>query len=239
MYFTREAQQAAVARLQRALLPGGWLVVSSVETSTDLFRPLVPVNFPGAILYRKEQQSALSSQLSAISPTLTSWQAETVLPGPSAPLPHVEMPAELVTSQPEEQADVPPDTGTLLQRARALADQGNLEQARRLCEAGLARDRLDPETHLLLAAICQERGEIPAALETLRRAIYLAPDSIPAHFLLGSLLLRQGERRRGLRCLETVVHLLSAVPPDVAVSGTGDLTAGRLLETVRLYLEYP
>jgi chemotaxis protein methyltransferase CheR len=103
----------------------------------------------------------------------------------------------------------------------------------------LARDRLDPEAHLLLAAICQERGEIPAAIEALRRAIYLAPDSTPAHFLLGSLLLRQGEEKRGRRSMETVVSLLSPLPRDEAVLGSDGLTAGRVLETARAYLESP
>jgi chemotaxis protein methyltransferase CheR len=54
MYFTREAQQGTVARLRQALVAGGWLIVSPAEGSTDLFRPLVPVNFPGAIFYRNE-----------------------------------------------------------------------------------------------------------------------------------------------------------------------------------------
>jgi chemotaxis protein methyltransferase CheR len=54
IYFTHEAQRATVARLQRALAPGGWLFVGAAETSADLLRPLVPVNFPDAILYRKE-----------------------------------------------------------------------------------------------------------------------------------------------------------------------------------------
>lgn len=73
MYFTRDAQRATVARLRRALVTGGWLVVSPAEASVELFRPLAPVNFPGAIFYRKagaapafsDQPSAFSIQPSA------------------------------------------------------------------------------------------------------------------------------------------------------------------------------
>ena len=83
-----------------------------------------------------------------------------------------------------------PDAASLLQRARDLADQGQLDEAHRLCELARARNQLDSEAHLLLAAICQERGEVGTAVEALRRAIYLDQDSAPAHFLLGSLLLR-------------------------------------------------
>ncbi len=224
MYFTREAQRATVARLQRALMSDGWLVVSPAETSAELFRPLAPVNFSGAILYRREPASVV--------PPLPSWQADTVLPDSPTPLLSVYTSSDLVT--PPSPVASP---STLFQHARTLADQGDLERARELCEAVIARDRLDPEAHFLLASICQERGEIPAALEALRRAIYLAPDSAPAHFLLGSLLLRQGQEKRGRRCMETVVSLLSSIPRDEAVAGSDGLTAGRLLETARAYLE--
>jgi hypothetical protein len=91
---------------------------------------------------------------------------------------------------------------------------------------------------VLLAAIHQERGEVPAALEALRRALCLAPESVPAHFLLGTMLLRGGEKRRGRRYLETVVDLLRPVPRDQAVPGANGLTPGRLLETAQAYLAF-
>jgi len=245
MYFTREAQRETVARLQRALLPGGWLVVSPAEGSAELFRPLAAVNFPGAIFYREGPVPGAS--LPPLPPREEGrwgegWARDFAAQPPLFPAPETEsprsMPTDPVPSPPAAQAEeASPDTATLLQRARALADQGHLEEAHHLCEAALAQDRLDPEAHLLLAAICQERAQAPTALEALRRAIYLAPDSAPAHFLLGSLLLQQGDRRRGRRYMETVVRLLSPIPRDEAVPGSDGLTAGRLLETARAYLE--
>jgi chemotaxis protein methyltransferase CheR len=220
MYFTRDAQRATVARLQRSLVRGGWLLVGPAEASAELLRPLVPVNYPDATFYRKDPAPA-------------------VAPAPEPPPePHPASPPGPVTPPATGQADgSKPEARNDLERARALADQGSLDEALRLCEAALARNRLDPEPHLLLAAICQERGEIPAALEALRGALYLAPDSAPAHFLLGSLLLREGRRRRGRRCIETVVALLDPLPRDELVPGGDGLTAGRLLETARAYLE--
>lgn len=236
MYFTAEAQRAAAARLGRALLTTGWLVVSAAEASTDLFRPLATVHLVGAVFYRKEP--------APVAPSVPSWQPEPVLHDLTGPVPFLDAsslptpPPESVAKAPEPQAEVPPAREALLERARALADLGRLEEALQLCEAALATDRLDPEGHLLLAAICQERGEIPSALQALRRVIYLAPDSAPAHFLLGSLLLRQGRPGEGRRAMETVVSLLGSVPHDEAVAGSDGLTAGRLLETARAYLEW-
>ncbi len=235
MYFTPETQQAVVARLKQALVTSGWLVVSPVEASAALFRPLVPVTFPGALLYRNEP--------GPVAPPLRHWQAETGWSNSPGAWPFFDASGGLIAAEspvwspPPKPVEAPPDPETDLPHARALADQGRLEEAQALCEAALARHRLDPEAYLLLAAIHQERGEPGAALAALRRAIYLAPDSAPAHFLLGSLLLRQGKRQSGQRSLETAVSLLSRIPRDAALPGCDGLTAGRLLDTARAHLE--
>ncbi len=226
MYFTHEAQRATVDRLRRALATGGWLVVSPAEASLDLLHPLRPVNFPDTIFYRKEAGSQ-------VGPVVGVSDASEVFHTADAPV----LPLPPVASPPNEPVDVPPGTPPDLQRARALADQGNLEAGRLLCESVLAQDRLDAQAHLLLAAICQELGDSPAAVEALRRVIYLVPDCAPAHFLMGSLLLREGKRERGRRCLETVVTLLGSVPCEEAVVWSDGFTAGRLLETARAHLE--
>jgi chemotaxis protein methyltransferase CheR len=269
MYFTPEAQRATVARLQQALAAGGWLVVSPAEASADLFRPLVPVNFPGGIFYRKEM--AGGQGLGA-----GDWGKE--IANPRAVIPDAFLPASVVEGKdvkdqepgfephgaggrisvhggavageivhvpapephppiPSYQPPFPIPQLPLLERARALADQGSLEAARCLCEDVLARDQLDIEAYLLLAAICQEQGDLRATMEALRRVIYLDPDSAAAHFLMGSIVARQGEWNRARRYLTTAVHLLGSIPHDEAVPGGEGLTAGRLLETARMCLD--
>lgn len=235
MYFTSDMQQAVVTRLRESLATGGWLIVSPAEASTELFRPLAPVNLPGVIFYRKTQDAFMD-----FPPNL---QIETVVPESQSPLCLTDQPDnsgfdQTPTTVPvEEKIQRLPDRATDLQSVRVLADQGHLEQARRLCEAVLAQDRLNPEVSLLHAAICQEQGDIHAAIEAIRQAIYLAPDSAAAHFMLGCLLLRQGDRQRGRRSLEAVEALLRSVSPDETVPGSDGLTAGRLLETAQAYLE--
>lgn len=235
MYFTGDVQQAVAARLRESLLTGGWLVVAPSEASTELFRPLAPVNLPGTIFYRKSQDD--------FAPSLPSFHPETVVPESHSPLHATDEPANSdldkapATFPPEEEFQLRPDGAINLQSVRVLADQGHLEQARRLCETALAQDRLNPEASLLRAAICQEQSDIPAAIEALRQAIYLAPDLVAAHFMLGCLLLRQGDRQRGRRSLEAVEALLRSTSPDEPVRSSDGLTAGRLLETARAYLE--
>lgn len=235
MYFTSDVQRATVARLQEALVAEGWLIVSPTETSTELFCPLMAVNFPGAIFYRKSQ-GAFITPLPCLEP-------ETIVQEVQIPLcstGEFDNQAPYRSSVPlpmEEQTLRQSNKATNLEPIRILADQGHLEQARRLCESLLAQDRMNPEGSLLLAAICQEQGEIPAALEALRQTIYLVPNSAAAHFMRGCLLVRQGDRKRGRLSLESVVKLLDGASPDEAVPGSDGLTAGRLLETARAYLE--
>jgi chemotaxis protein methyltransferase CheR len=225
MYFTREVQRATVGRLQSALVEGGWLGVSPAEASAELMRPLEPVNFPGAILFRKVAERA-RSPAAAERPR----QAPTPPTPLRSPLPP-RVPATLrVTEQPGEGAD-------LLELARAAADCGNLERARELCREAVDGNPLDLESHLLLAAIEQERDDLGAAAAAIRSAIYLAPDSASTHFALGSLLLRQGRGEKARRSMATVVSLLRSVPSDQAVPGADGLAAGRLLEIASAHLE--
>jgi len=222
MYFTREAQRATVGRLQRALVEGGWLVVSPAEASGQLLRPLEPVGFAGTTLFRKSARAPIRPP--AASPASRPRTTRPPRPTPLSP-PGKPRPAR------------PRDAPTLAGLAKAEADRGNLDVARDLCREAVGRDRLVPEAHLLLAAIEQERGDVPAAMDAARSAVYLAPDWPSAHFLLGSLLLRRGEEAKARRTMRTVVSLLESTPADEPVAGGDGLTAGRLLETARAYLE--
>jgi len=55
MYFNSECQRKVVKNLYRSLIQGGWLVVSPSEASHGIFSQFQTVNFPGAILYRKDR----------------------------------------------------------------------------------------------------------------------------------------------------------------------------------------
>jgi chemotaxis protein methyltransferase CheR len=194
IYFSASAARAAVAGLQAALARDGWLLVAPSEASAERFRPLVPVNFPGAIFFRGEAGAPAAPSVARKPAPATRTRPPSRVRARDA-------------SPPANPASAAPDARTLLAAARSAADRGDLSDAQDLCRAAIAADRLDPESHRLLAAIQQERGESSAALVSLRRALYLDPDSAEAHLGLGQLLVRQGERRRGMKHLETAARL--------------------------------
>lgn len=117
------------------------------------------MNFLRAIFYRKMPAACPDVVLPDLAPLLSPRVATE---------PARRSPITAVAS--EKTPPVPLDPVAELRRARA------------------PRDRLNADAHLLLAAIHPERGQLVAVLAALRHAIYLAPDSAPAHFLMGCLL---------------------------------------------------
>lgn len=197
MYLTPETARRTVAHLRGALAEDGWLIVAPAEASAEAFRPLRSVNFPGAIFFRAgafPDEPVKPDQAPMI---LTRMRETPDRPQRSHATRRASVPRPV---DPESPAD-------LKARAQALADRGNLEEARRLCRQALAADRLDAGAYRLLAAIEQERGRVAPAMEALRRALYLDPDASEAHLALGRLLLARGERRSALRHLETAERL--------------------------------
>ncbi|MBM3302355.1 MAG: chemotaxis protein CheR, partial [Deltaproteobacteria bacterium] len=76
MYFTSEHQQRAIKGFMESLVEGGWLIVSPAEASMVTEADLRPVNFPGAILFKKECK-----------PVLTAKRADLLIQPPSVAVP--------------------------------------------------------------------------------------------------------------------------------------------------------
>lgn len=251
MYFRPDVQRDVLARLGRALAEGGWLGVSPAEANNDLLRPLQPVAFAGALLYRKTAGATPTVEAASTGDGAFAWPSLAEPPaagadwrpaasdaaGPFAAYAAAPATAETAAGAAAGEASSGREPPNALARARGLADLGRLEEAGAICRSVLAADRLDVEAHVLLAAIAQELGETGAALDALRGAVYLAPDSAAAHFMLGTLLWRQGEQRRARRALQAAVALLDGLPAGEPVPGCGGPTAERLKRTARSYLE--
>jgi chemotaxis protein methyltransferase CheR len=54
MYFTADNMSSVIQKLHHSLMDSGWLIVSPCEVSKVLSAQFITVNFPGAILYRKD-----------------------------------------------------------------------------------------------------------------------------------------------------------------------------------------
>jgi chemotaxis protein methyltransferase CheR len=205
MYFTPPQIARVVARLHDSLVHGGWLAVSPSETSQDLFSRFATVNFRGAIMYSKGASMAQKP----VAPPLQAAK------GPAAVMP------------------TPPRQPTAAQRARALANEGKLDEALAWCDRWITADKLDPAAHYLRAVVLVEQGEREGARASLRRAVFLDPGFVLAHFALGNLARRDERSAEAARHFANVQHLLEGCQPGELVPQGEGLSVGRLAQILR------
>ncbi|MFZ2301241.1 MAG: CheR family methyltransferase [Gallionella sp.] len=251
MYFTSQRAKQVTGNFHRALVDGGWLVVSPAEASNALFSPFAPVEFPGAVLYRKTAGAAL-----AVPPQSNLKQEESILwersPGydqtyrgleaaPTNENWNILLPPDAATF-PVIQANLEPplqpdEHGLPSHMARNCANRGRLGEALEWCEQAITADKINPAHHYLLATILQEQGRHDDAIQSLMRTLYLDPDFVLAHFALGNLHQSQGRYRQAQRHFKNVLLLLRKHPPDETLPEADGLTTGRLAEIATALLE--
>jgi len=96
----------------------------------------------------------------------------------------------------------------------------------------VASDKLNADYHYLHATILQEMGEDQEAVASLNRAVFLNPNHVAAHFALGNLLLRMGNRKQSDRHLKIALTILGDYGDDDAVPSTEGMNARRLTEII-------
>ncbi|HXT12584.1 MAG TPA: hypothetical protein VN873_13550 [Candidatus Angelobacter sp.] len=125
--------------------------------------------------------------------------------------------------------------------ARTYANLGELAKARAWTEQALDTDKLNAGLHYLRATISQEQDALDEAAASLRRALYLDPNFVLAHFALGNLALRQQKLREAHKHFGNVLNLLAQYEANDVVPESGGLAAGRLRELIEstLSIESP
>lgn len=112
--------------------------------------------------------------------------------------------------------------------ARAHANLGRIQAARQWCDYAIASEKLNPQFHYFRATILQSAGDIPAAIQSLKQAIFLDQDFIMAHFMTGLLT----KSSSGKKYLKNALALLGNRDPDDVPPFSEGMTAARLSETI-------
>ena len=224
MYFSDEWIRIISQNFHQSLQPDGWFVVSSCELSSEVFPQFNPVNFPGAVFYQKGNKGsnfykgtrptgfafdASSGSVPVVHLPLEPWVYR-VVPVPEPP-PVENLPVEPITITihgPKPAADPEPGE-TVAEHVRMLANQGDLPQALSRCNEGIAANKLDIGLYFLRGSILQEMEDAEAAIASIKQAIYLDPDFVMGHFVLGNIYVRQGNPKNAKRYFKNVVELLT------------------------------
>jgi chemotaxis protein methyltransferase CheR len=262
MYFKPALATQVVRRYGLSLVNGGWLIISPTDNSQAITGTMETVNFPGAILYRKNASGTARSPAApfpalleppepiAIRPAATTkqhtrWPAAMTVdktPPPPRPQPSDYRQA-LALYQQGRYGEATAQATTLLSSqqnkvqamnliARIHANQGDLAGARQWCLLAIDADRLNPDGHYLMAVVLLEQGQTDSSIQELKSTLYLDPSFVLAYFTLGNLYRQQGRHKEAGKHFENALLLLDARPPEEVLPEAEGMTAGRLAEII-------
>ena len=116
--------------------------------------------------------------------------------------------------------------------AHSLANQGKLSEALDCCEHWIAGDKFNSFSHYFRAVILQEQGDMEQAIQSLRRAIYLDPDFVLAHFALSNIARGRGHVHEADMQIKITRQLLASYKPEDVLPESEGVTAGQLSEMI-------
>ena len=257
MYFTPSWVTKIAKTFFEELCDDGWFVVSSCELSSHVFPQFAFVNFHGAVLYRKtnnepmkymdpipEVQQDLSYKTILDHVNNTRWVPHTdfqpyhfidqLLTQPVTPSTFPLLPAEaIMTGVHKAHNETPKESlNARISEIRLLADQGDLDKALSICNETIAINKLAHGLYFLRASILQELGKVSEAIASLKQSIYINPDYIMGHFMLGNLFLRLGNKGNAKKYFNNVLGLLNQCETDLNVPDSEGLSLEYLKESI-------
>jgi chemotaxis protein methyltransferase CheR len=243
IYFDPATIRTTARRLCEALAPGGWLLTASADppladvapfetelTGQGLFyrhRPVAAEGASGLVDRGVEDSPPSIRRFSGVAPVESAPPAAPPVPDASALLAEARegLARGDYAGVAERTGPGVADEAVAAVHVRALASR-DVEAAERACAAATARHPLSGELHCLRALLLLDLGRVAEAAREARRAVYLDRTLAVAHFTLGSILRRRGDRTGAWRAYRNARDLCAARPPDEAVPlGEGEVAA--------------
>ncbi|MCP1573378.1 chemotaxis protein methyltransferase WspC [Herbaspirillum rubrisubalbicans] len=187
IYFEREVQQQVVALLESLMKPDALVFVGPAEGGILLSPRMESAGIALAFGFRQRSSPLRPSRLPA---WITPPQVISAVPSTVCGVPRTGLTAVTTRpAMPQPTATAP----TLLQQARALADQGQFTQAEVLCEQVMVEQGPSAEAFYLQGLIHDAGGQDELAQRSYRKALYLQPQHQAALLQLAALLQAQGD----------------------------------------------
>ncbi len=209
IYFEPDAAARVLHRLVSALRPDGILILGHAELPLATPLGLEWLDLGNATLLRRSAVDRSVTQLPGIygQPSRQRSPEQSVAPMPRPALP-----------------DARP---SLFEQARDAARSGDLARAECLARQAAEADLL-PEAQLLLSMTAEARGDLPAAIEAARRALYLDPRMAVAHAMLVALYRRVGRQPEAERARRNAIDVLQGLEDGLCLPGVEAITVGAL-----------
>jgi len=121
--------------------------------------------------------------------------------------------------------------------AKICANERRLDEAARWVERSLSSSALFAPAHYLHGLVLAESGDLRAATDAVRRAVYLDAGFVLAEFVIAGMYARLGELDRAVKAIDNVSSAVAGWERDEPVPEGDGLTAGRLLELATIQRE--
>ncbi|NEP28220.1 CheR family methyltransferase [Moorena sp. SIO3I6] len=222
IYLDKSSRFRAIELLDRLLMPKGLLFVGSAETGVRTTNRFVSVRYPFAFAYQKVKDLRQPQTRNSQQGRRRNWETSSSLPSHKSPVTLIHSlypiqgqnqdqeqdqeyqtrsssPSALVNRQSKGikqsclQRELEKGQESLLEKARRLANQGNLEEAVTLCQTYLSQNLTSAEAYVLLGEVHQALGNDEQAEQCFQKAVYLKPNSYEALFHLALLQENRGD----------------------------------------------
>jgi chemotaxis protein methyltransferase CheR len=126
----------------------------------------------------------------------------------------------------------PGDANVSALLGKAYANLGNWAEAERYCQRAIERDKLSLEAYYTLSLVFQHEGQLPQAIEMMKKVVYLDRNYVLGHYGLANLHFENNQFPQAQKSLDNALRLLQGKPDDQMVAGSHDITVGRLREAI-------
>jgi chemotaxis protein methyltransferase CheR len=234
IYFQAETAARVLHKMLDALRPGGLLVLGPVEVPLAATLDLEWLDVDGVTLLRKpipgerpRRSERRPASLQVVRHAEPSRPRATITPARVS----VPEPPTAAASAPMAPAAAAAPA-SLFELARDAARKGQLEEAERLAQSS-ATSELLPESYLLLSIAAENRGDIKAAVDAVRRALYLEPNLATGHAALVPLFTRLGRPKEAERARRNALDVLEGMDESAVLQGVEEITVGALRRALK------
>jgi chemotaxis protein methyltransferase CheR len=127
-------------------------------------------------------------------------------------------------------------TSTILTiKATGLANTGHLDDALRVCEDCLNRDKMSKDTYFIYALILSRRWK--ESESSFRKALYIDPDFLLCRYQLGLFLIRHGKHDEGKKALMNVIKSAGKHDENEVVADSNNMRYKDLIAAVTNIIE--
>lgn len=186
IYFDDTMKDRAVAVLTRLLAPSGFVFVGSAERAQMSHRGWKALRVAGCHAFQKSAPAHLRPM-----PTTPARQTQRAAVQARRPAPLPQPQAAAKAAPPK--APVSALASDPLARVSMLADQGQLEPARLLCEQTMNEHGTSAAAFCLMGLIRGASGDVKGAMDAYRKALFLDAQHMEALIHLATLQEQQGD----------------------------------------------